>query len=441
MTTSHAAAGHRRRVRAGRGHPLGRPRRPRPLGRHLEGPGPLRARCATAASSTSPPSRSARPPARSRSPRTAACSSPLRAGSRRSPPTARSRSAPTFSAIAADVRFNDGSVDPQGRFVVGTHGAGRRDRRGGSAARLGRRHRRDAAERHPTVQRHRLLAGRRHDLPRRHPREHGRRSHSYGPGAFDLDEPWVDRARRPPALPRRAHRRAPTGRCGSRSGAAPASVTTRSPANCSTSSSVDATQASCPAFVGPDLDTLAITTAQEGLEDWTDAVRRDLPRRRRRNRAAGAALARQHDHSLLAPREGSTRMRLVRLGPAGSETPGVLVDDDTFVDLSDVVGDFDETFFGSGALADPRRRRRGARRRRPHRARRRAPIRRADRAPAPDPVHRAELQRPRRRDRPGRSRRADPVHQVAQHADRPERRRAHPPRLASRPTGRSSSAS
>ena len=28
-------------------------------------------------------------------------------------------------------------------------------------------------------------------------------------------------------------------------------------------------------------------------------------------------------------------MRLVRVGPAGSETPGVLVDDDTFVDVSD----------------------------------------------------------------------------------------------------------
>jgi len=43
-------------------------------------------------------------------------------------------------------------------------------------------------------------------------------------------------------------------------------------------------------------------------------------------------------------------MRLVRLGSAGSETPGVLVDDDTFVDLSDVASDFDEKFFGSGAL-------------------------------------------------------------------------------------------
>ncbi|MDP3209407.1 MAG: fumarylacetoacetate hydrolase family protein [Rhodoglobus sp.] len=44
-------------------------------------------------------------------------------------------------------------------------------------------------------------------------------------------------------------------------------------------------------------------------------------------------------------------MRLVRLGAAGSETPGVLVDDDTFVDLSDVVDDFNEAFFGSGRLS------------------------------------------------------------------------------------------
>ena len=44
-------------------------------------------------------------------------------------------------------------------------------------------------------------------------------------------------------------------------------------------------------------------------------------------------------------------MKLVRIGPAGAEVPGALVDDDTFVDLSDVVGDFNEAFFGSGALA------------------------------------------------------------------------------------------
>ena len=44
-------------------------------------------------------------------------------------------------------------------------------------------------------------------------------------------------------------------------------------------------------------------------------------------------------------------MRLVRLGPKGSEIPGAMVDDDTFVDLSDLVDDFDEKFFGSGQLA------------------------------------------------------------------------------------------
>jgi 2,4-diketo-3-deoxy-L-fuconate hydrolase len=44
-------------------------------------------------------------------------------------------------------------------------------------------------------------------------------------------------------------------------------------------------------------------------------------------------------------------MRLARIGAAGSEKPGVVLDDDLFVDLSDVVDDFDETFFASGALA------------------------------------------------------------------------------------------
>jgi 2-keto-4-pentenoate hydratase/2-oxohepta-3-ene-1,7-dioic acid hydratase in catechol pathway len=45
-------------------------------------------------------------------------------------------------------------------------------------------------------------------------------------------------------------------------------------------------------------------------------------------------------------------MRLVRVGPAGSEIPGALIGDETFVDLSDVVDDFDEAFFRSGALAE-----------------------------------------------------------------------------------------
>jgi 2,4-didehydro-3-deoxy-L-rhamnonate hydrolase len=45
-------------------------------------------------------------------------------------------------------------------------------------------------------------------------------------------------------------------------------------------------------------------------------------------------------------------MRLARLGDPGSEKPGVVLDDDLFVDLSDVVADFDEEFFASGRMAE-----------------------------------------------------------------------------------------
>jgi len=44
-------------------------------------------------------------------------------------------------------------------------------------------------------------------------------------------------------------------------------------------------------------------------------------------------------------------MRLVRIGQPGAEKPAALVADDRYVDLSDVVDDFDETFFGSGGIA------------------------------------------------------------------------------------------
>jgi 2-keto-4-pentenoate hydratase/2-oxohepta-3-ene-1,7-dioic acid hydratase in catechol pathway len=39
------------------------------------------------------------------------------------------------------------------------------------------------------------------------------------------------------------------------------------------------------------------------------------------------------------------------MGAAGSETPGALVNDDTFIDLSDVVSDFNEAFFASGTIS------------------------------------------------------------------------------------------
>jgi 2,4-diketo-3-deoxy-L-fuconate hydrolase len=43
-------------------------------------------------------------------------------------------------------------------------------------------------------------------------------------------------------------------------------------------------------------------------------------------------------------------MYLMRIGEPGAEKPVVRLDADTYVDVSDVVFDFDEQFFGSGAL-------------------------------------------------------------------------------------------
>ena len=58
-------------------------------------------------------------------------------------------------------------------------------------------------------------------------------------------------------------------------------------------------------------------------------------------------------------------MKLMRLGEAGREKPVVRVDEETYVDVSDVVADFDESFFAAGGpalLADTvaERRRSGA---------------------------------------------------------------------------------
>lgn len=44
-------------------------------------------------------------------------------------------------------------------------------------------------------------------------------------------------------------------------------------------------------------------------------------------------------------------MQLLRLGPPGRERPAVRVGDEDYVDLSDVVGDFDEAFFAGGGVA------------------------------------------------------------------------------------------
>jgi len=44
-------------------------------------------------------------------------------------------------------------------------------------------------------------------------------------------------------------------------------------------------------------------------------------------------------------------MKLVRIGKLGAERPGVLVDDDHYVDVSDRVPDYDAAFFASNGLA------------------------------------------------------------------------------------------
>ena len=43
-------------------------------------------------------------------------------------------------------------------------------------------------------------------------------------------------------------------------------------------------------------------------------------------------------------------MYLMRIGPTGSERPVVRIDDGHYVDVSDVVSDFDETFFGGDGI-------------------------------------------------------------------------------------------
>jgi 2,4-didehydro-3-deoxy-L-rhamnonate hydrolase len=41
---------------------------------------------------------------------------------------------------------------------------------------------------------------------------------------------------------------------------------------------------------------------------------------------------------------------LMRIGPSGSERPVVRIDDTQYVDVADVVNDFDEAFFGNDGL-------------------------------------------------------------------------------------------
>lgn len=175
---------------------------------------------------------------------------------------------PDLLGERTDVRFNDGTVDPHGAFVVGTLSLtertdeeillrvwpdGRTETlREGIGLSNGVAFSPDGA----TIYHVDTFAG-------------TVSQHSYSPAPFNPDEPWVTVLTRLPAYPdgltvdaegalwvaqwggSSVRRHTPTG-------ALLAVVT------------VDAAQASCPGFIGPNLDTLAITTAQEGLDTLND---------------------------------------------------------------------------------------------------------------------------------------------------------------------------
>jgi len=168
-----------------------------------------------------------------------------------------------------DVRFNDGSVDPQGRFVVGTLALG---------AETGE----EVLVRiSPDGFVETLRTGIRLSNGIGFSPDGGTiyhvdtiantvSSHSYGPGAFDHAEPWV------PVITDFPH--FPDGLTVAADGTLWIALWGGSSVRHHSLTgelldvvTVDATQASCPAFIGPDLTTLGITTAQEGLKDWTDA--------------------------------------------------------------------------------------------------------------------------------------------------------------------------
>ncbi|MET0735349.1 MAG: SMP-30/gluconolactonase/LRE family protein [Microbacterium sp.] len=167
------------------------------------------------------------------------------------------------------VRLNDGSVDPHGRFVVGTLAL---DGETGDEVLL----RVSADGSVETLRRGIRLSNGIAFSPAGDTIFHVDTlantvsRHSYGPGRFDHEEPWTtvleDLPHHPDGLATDADGTlwvAQWGGSGIRRHALTGELLD--------TVTVDATQASCPAFVGPELDMLAVTTAQEGLVHWTDA--------------------------------------------------------------------------------------------------------------------------------------------------------------------------
>lgn len=176
---------------------------------------------------------------------------------------------PDLLGARRNVRLNDGCVDPQGRFLIGSAALGietgheelLRISADGTVETL-----------RTGVRQSNGIAFAPDETTIYHvdTLENTVSSHSYCPGRFDDEEPWIVILRDLPHYP--------DGLTVSNDGTLWVAQWGGSSVRRHAATgelieivAVNAAQVSCPAFVGPNLDVLAITTAQVGLERWTDA--------------------------------------------------------------------------------------------------------------------------------------------------------------------------
>ena len=173
---------------------------------------------------------------------------------------------PDLLGSRGHTRLNDGSVDPQGRFVVGSLALGAET---GTEVLL---------RVSPDGMVETLRTGVRLSNGIAFSPDGGTiyhvdtyaqtiAQHSYGPGDFDAGEPWqtIIGAQMPDGLAVDSDGNLWVAQNGW------STVRSYHPGGWEFEEvSIDAAQATCPAFVGAGLDILAITSAQENLDSWTD---------------------------------------------------------------------------------------------------------------------------------------------------------------------------
>jgi sugar lactone lactonase YvrE len=164
-------------------------------------------------------------------------------------------------------RLNDGAADPNGRFIVGSAGSGA----GGGEVLLRVSANGEVETLRTGVNLSNGVAFSPDGTTIYHVDTLARTvaTHSYGPGRFDHDEPWSVFLKDLHDLPDGLTVDAEGGLWvamwrGGRVLHYDVSGEMQDVVD------VNASQVSCPAFVGPSLDLLAITTAYEGLDSWRD---------------------------------------------------------------------------------------------------------------------------------------------------------------------------